>query len=212
MSDWEAKHKPECGKIGHIELETFYPMFASLNETAHQYDGMPLHFPLTHRIINIPTPSVESVVFPDESAIKLVFLGNVILMEQMSSEKWQLIAASFKVRSKLLRRIFREGYVLPGVLSARRQDTKQIRLQYHHSPVTHFGIAKGTVEVKLLDQLAYFDIDNSTSQHGQDPDDRYWIYSTTILEEEFILDCNMFTFNFSIVVNHEAAQMSAEGV
>lgn len=77
---------------------------------------------------------------------------------------------------------------------------RRVRLQYHSSPISDFGIAKGRAEVKNQDKLAYFNLNDNTFEKGQDPDDHYWLYFTTITGEEFTLDCGMFTFNFCIVI------------
>jgi hypothetical protein len=70
----------------------------------------------------------------------------------------------------------------------------QKRLRYHSSPITDFGISCGSVNVKNQDKLNYFSPSDFTFMNGQDPDDHYWIYFTTISGEEVTLDCSMSTY------------------
>lgn len=121
---------------------------------------------------------------------------------------------------KLFRRIGREGYLLPiltslciGLLAEMYTSTagsapdgelrRRMRLQYNSSPISDFGIAKAIADVKDQDKLAYFNFSDNTFEKGQDPDDHYLLYFTTIRGEEFILDLGMFTFNFCFVVRLE---------
>jgi hypothetical protein len=160
-------------------------------------------------------------VFADNSAAKLILLGEPIaLPDIMEDKRWWPTAASREVCMKLFRRIGREGYLLPiltslciGLLAEMYTTTavsvsdspdgdfrRRVRLQYHSSPISDFGIARATAEVKDQDKLAYFNFSDNTFEKGQDPKDHYLLYFTTIRGEEFILDLGMFTFNFCLMV------------
>ncbi|KAJ7464823.1 hypothetical protein B0H11DRAFT_1734080 [Mycena galericulata] len=219
--DWPT-HKPICGKTDRIDLETFYPFLACLADMSHmRQEDKPIHPAMTHSIVNSPNPGSHPARFPDGSAAKLVLLGEPIDAMQLGSPKWWPTALSDKVRSKLLRRIVREGYTLPVVTSiclallaemytttavsaAASPDGKlqrRTRLTYKSSPIADFGVAAGSADVKNQDKLAYFKISENLFVRGQDPDDHYWIYFTTIRGEDILLDCAMFTFNMCLLVN-----------
>ncbi|KAJ6581487.1 hypothetical protein B0H19DRAFT_1115429 [Mycena capillaripes] len=227
--DW-TKHKPKCGKTDRINLERFYPFLACLAQTLHVHNDKPPHPGLSHTILNAPNPGCHPVGFPDGSAAKLVVLGDPVQMpNDFGSHKWWPHAMSPNVRGKMFRRISREGYVLPAVMSvclallsemytttavsaADSPDGKpqiRTRLTYKSSPIADFGIAAGSADVKSQDKLAYWqpgaeaeDTDASFFR-GQDPNDHYWIYFTTIRGEDVLLDCSMFTFNMCLMVHAE---------
>ena len=118
------------------------------------------------------------------------------------------------VRSKLVRRIAREGRVLPtftsiclalmlAMYSTTTKGTEEphrIRLRYRPSPISDFGIVSGSARVTPEDQWAYIMPDKSIIK-GQDSKDHYWIYFQTQKGEEVLLDCSMFTFNMCLVVH-----------
>lgn len=180
-----------------------------------------MHPAMTHTIVNSPNPGSYPTGFPDGSAANLVVLGEQIdYPMDLGSAKWWPSAATDKVRSKLLRRIVREGYTLPiatsiclallaemytttAVSAAESPDgklKKRTRLTYKSSPIADFGVVAGSVDVKNQDKLAYFHLSDMSFIRGQDPDDHYWIYFTTIRGEDIFLDCCMFTFNMCLLV------------
>ncbi|KAK0443970.1 uncharacterized protein EV420DRAFT_1575761, partial [Desarmillaria tabescens] len=208
---WEKEHKQTCGKTDRIDIGRFYPLLAILAETA-RFNGLkPTHPALTHRISAPPT----IVGFPDGSAAKVVELGPEISVDDTMSEKWWSTAAGAtdQTRRKLFARLCKKGEVLPivtslclGLLatmytttSSRGSGSRRIRLQYKSCPISDFGIAKGSVDVKCQDQLAYFN--GNKFWKGQDPNDHYWIYFRTVRGEEILLDIGMFTFNFCMMVS-----------
>jgi hypothetical protein len=77
---------------------------------------------------------------------------------------------------------------------------RRIRLKYKTSPIMDFGVITGSANVKNQDRLAYLNLTDNSFMHGQDPNDHYWIYFTTIKGEEILLDCAMFTFNMCLIV------------
>ena len=95
----------------------FYPLLACLFETSHFHPDKPLSPGLTHTIINSPNPGTSATVFPNGSAANLLLLGEPIQKTEMGSQKWWPSAASPKVRSKMFRRICREGYLLPNLVA-----------------------------------------------------------------------------------------------
>lgn len=113
-----------------------------------------------------------------------------------------------------MRRILRESHTLP-ILTAiciailaevyttdYDADTKyaRVRMKYRSSPIADFGIATGAADVKNQDKLAYLDMETVVFTRGQDPNEHYWIYVTTIRGEKFVLDLAMFTFNLCMMV------------
>ena len=181
-----------------------------------------MHPAQTHVIVNTPNPGVSATIFSDNSAAKLILLGEPISITELGrdNERWWPTASSPSVRMKLFRRIGREGYLLPiltslciGLLAEMYTTTavsasdspdghlrRRVRLQYNSSPVADFGIAKAIADVKDQDKLAYFNFSDNSFEKGQDPNDHYLLYFTTIRGEEFILDLGMFTFNFCFMV------------
>jgi hypothetical protein len=179
------------------------------------HSDKPIHFALRHRIINSPNPGSKANLLPDGSWANLVVLGDPIDQSQMGSESWWPTAMSPAVRSKFLRRVVTEGMVLP-ILTATcfalltemytnpsGENDYRPRLNYRSSPITDFGIAAGSARVHDQDRLAYYQPSEKNFRRGQDPDEHYWLYFTTIRGENIILDCAMFTFNMCLVVTDE---------
>jgi hypothetical protein len=178
--------------------------------------------------VNTPNPGVSPTAFSDNSAAKLILLGEPISITETKHERWWPTASSPSVRMKLFRRILSEGYLLPiltslciGLLAEMYTTTavtesdspdgnlrRRVRLQYNSSPISDFGIAKAIADVKNQDKLAYFNFSDNTFEKGQDPNDHYLLYFTTIRGEEFILDLGMFTFNFCFMVQLEPYKFS----
>ena len=185
----------------------------------HTHPDKPLHKALTHDIVNAPNPRQRSSRLPDGSAAKVVLLGDPILQSEINTPIWWPSANSIMVRSKLFRRIWREGFVIPIVtaiavslltemykttyvpasISVDGKAIPRVRLQHRKSPLTDFGIAKGVADVKQQDKLAY--IQDRSFTKGQDPNDHYWLYFTTLNGEEITIELNMYTFNFGMLVD-----------
>ncbi|KAJ7274191.1 hypothetical protein C8J57DRAFT_1595127 [Mycena rebaudengoi] len=180
--DWPS-HKSSCGKTDRIDIGSFYPFMACLAESAHQHSAKPTHPAVKHTIVNSPNPGSHPAEFPDGSAANLILLGDPISWPREAGDpKWWPSALSPKVRSKLLRRIMREGYALQiataiciGLLSEIYTTTsvpasespdgelqRRIRLKYKTSPIMDFGVITGSANVKNQDRLAYLNLtDNS---------------------------------------------------
>ncbi|KAJ7159159.1 hypothetical protein C8R43DRAFT_994937 [Mycena crocata] len=218
--DWTT-HKTICGKTDRIELETYYPFLACMADAFHFNQDKPLHPAMTHVIVNSPNPYSRPTPFPDGSAANLVLWGDPInLATDMGSARWWPSALTDKVRGKFLRRLVREGYTLAVTTSIclallaemytttavsaadspNGEPERRTRLTYKSSPIADFGVVAGSVDVKSQDKLAYLSLSNMSFTRGQDPDDHYWIYFTTIRGEEILLDCAMFTFNMCLLI------------
>jgi hypothetical protein len=216
------------GKTDRIDLVTFYPLLAGLAIAARAHPDKPIHPALSHVIVNTPNPGVSATVFSDNSAAKLILLGEPIPVGEAGGERWWPTASTPSVRMKLYRRILCEGYLLPiltslciGLLAEMYTTTavtepdspdgnlrRRVRLQYNSSPISDFGIAKAIADVKDQDKLAYFNFSDDTFEKGQDPNDHYLLYFTTIRGEEFILDLGMFTFNLCFNVRLQPYKFS----
>lgn len=169
--------------------------------------------------MNNPHPECPPVTLNDGWEGRPVILGDK-LTTPPGTDEWWSSAPSLNIRGKLLRRMMREGSVLPivtavciSLLAEMYTTTKKhrIRLRYKSSPISDFGVAMGSAKVTSQDRLAYFSLSDGNMTHGQDPDKHYWIYFTTIRGEEIILDCAMFTFNMCLMVNGTAPYLPQLG-
>lgn len=178
------------------------------------YKDTPVHPALQHQIVNSPNPGSHPVMVDGWAGMPII-LGDPMSFS-VRPEEWWLSASSPAIRSKLIQRIMREGFVLPIVTavcvallaemysttsgSSTNKKQRRIRLRYKSSPIADFGIAVGSARVTDQDKLVYFRLSDGTIVHGQDPKQHYWIYFTTVRGEEITLDCAMYTFNMCIVV------------
>jgi hypothetical protein len=175
------------------------------------------HPALRHKVINSPNPNTPSAPLPDGSTARIVKLGDLVDVSDYTNDMshWWPTGISPHVRFELMRRISREGNVLPIVTSiclalmlgmystTTKKGTKEshrVRLRYRTSPICDFGIVSGSVRVAPEDQLAYVLPDKSVIK-GQDPQDHYWIYFRTLKGEEGLLECNLFALNMCLVVD-----------
>lgn len=213
------------GKNDKIHLESFYPFLAYLATLCHidPRARKPQHFALHYKITNNVNPLAVPIKLPDGWEAKLVMVDDTTLLEHDPNDvdvrTWYPLAESQAVGSKLHRRIGFEGFVLPiltavcvAILSEIYSTTsgkapdgtdlpgRRTRLRYLSSPIADFGIGKGTVPVTPEDRLAYYRRSTGEIMRGQDPDDHYWLYFTTIRGEEVDLDVSMFTFNMSLLI------------
>ncbi|KAG6835926.1 hypothetical protein H0H93_013261 [Arthromyces matolae] len=212
-TDWPA-HKLQCGqgKTDRIDLKQFYPFLACLAEVGRFSRHKPGNPAQNHVILNNPVPTTEVCSLPDGSSANLVLLGEKA-PQTPDLDPWWPSAATSPIRSKLYRRIQREGYLLPllmavsiGLLREMYTSTpegptgRRVRLRHGKSPIADFGIAKGKVRVTNQDRLAYFYLEDHTFELGQDPDEHYWFYFKTLSGQKLTLDVGMFTFNMCIAV------------
>lgn len=212
------------GDTDKIDFQSFYPLIAAAIQACRMHPDLE-HPAVRHKILNSPNPSSGDVVeFPNGWKAKLVLLGERIPMSDTSSPNWWPTAESPDIRSKLFRRILSDGFLLPIVLATtlalvseiytttavpksevphwQFSGRRRVRLSYNRSPFADIGIAKGTcTRVTPQDQLAYYNINTNQFLMGQDPNDHYWIYFTTLHGHEYFLDCGMMPFNFTLLVD-----------
>ena len=89
-----------------------------------------------------------------------------------------------------------ELYTTTSAADAKRQDWQfhyRTRLTVRSSPIADFGIMAGSVSGPNIGRLAYYDTQTKSTTYGQDPNDHYWIYFTTIRGEVLYLDCGLYT-------------------
>ncbi|KIK61161.1 hypothetical protein GYMLUDRAFT_590292 [Collybiopsis luxurians FD-317 M1] len=212
--DW-LNHKKQCGKdkTDRIPLDIFYPFLVLLAECNRFYPAPQEHPAVKRYILNSPNPNAHPCKFPDGTEAKLVVLGDEIKPDELLSKKWWPAAQTEKVCAKLGRRFLREGNLFPLITavlvsllgemytspydssSSSSKSLRRTRLSYKSSPIADFGIARGRANVTPQDRFAYWNIATDNFWIGQDPNDHYWIYFTTLKGEELIIDFGMFTFN-----------------
>ncbi|KAJ2914698.1 hypothetical protein MD484_g5696, partial [Candolleomyces efflorescens] len=227
--DWKA-HKSNCVKSDAIELGSFYPLIALIMELERHDPFRPSHYAFGHQIVNSPNPwDTDSIIsLPDGSERRLIVLGDRMSfpLAQYAPTNWWPTAQSDLVRRKLQNRLQSEHFLLPSVISVlfaimaeiyttpttaesvnRRGGAKAtgvgggVRLVYHGTPIADFGIAKGRVNVAPQDHFVYrFRNNGGVLLKGQDPDEHYWIYFTTVHGEDVFLDCGMFLYNHPMFV------------
>ncbi|KAF6748501.1 hypothetical protein DFP72DRAFT_820078 [Ephemerocybe angulata] len=223
-ADWRD-HKRHCGKTDRVELEAFMPLIAVMMLTHRTHPSCPHSPALSHKIINSPNPGTPAITFPDGSSATLVLLGERTAPNALQSHEWWPTAESIDTRNQFVKRFFSETPLLPSVLAillsilvevystthvpaSDAHDGKaqrRVRLKYRGSPISDFGIAKGSVvNVSAENRFVYYTIDpaggTGTFTKGMDPDDHYWIYFTTTTGEEITLDCGLLTFAYPFIV------------
>lgn len=198
------------GKTDRIDLATFYPALATFIDLNRLDGDSPLHPALQHQIINDVNPGVPPCTLPDGSKAVLLILGRKLEPDEdvYNTKIWNPPAQTMGTLSKLQRRICREGFVLPHVMSVcialvaemytsnydASSGERRTRLRYNSQPIADFGIVCGSVDARNQDKLAYLLPDGDILK-GQDPHEHYWIYFKTIHGEDVFLECSMFTFN-----------------
>lgn len=219
--DW-ATQKPNCGKTERIELASYYPLLAIIQEQCHAHQAVGIHPALEREVVNDVNPGTHPYRLPNGYESKVVLLGDKKPMEFLhaSSTNWWPLAQSPKVASKLQRRVGRGGNVLPIITAVciamlseiytttsgpdtkahPAQHPKRVRFKYRSSPIADFGIATGYADVKKQDRLAFWTLEDGIIRIDQDPREHYWIYFTTLRGETLYLDCGLFTFNMCIMV------------
>lgn len=179
----------------------------------------PPHFAVVYKITNNPGPSTPTYKRSDGREAKLVIVDDrgpihFSLGMALNIMEWWPRAQSNTVAGKLQRRIMRTGLVLPvaatiaGALlseiytttSAAGSSKTRIRLKYRSSPIADFGICRGSVRVDPSDRLLFYSLGRKQIIDGQNPDDHYWLYFTSLKGEEVYLDFSMHPFNFTHVL------------
>lgn len=160
------KEPLSTGKTDRIDLATFHPFLVCLAEISHMSQVTPVHSAFTRTIDDLDSLPSD---LPDGSAARLILLCDTMSSVDLGSERWYPTAVSDKARSKLLRRIRREGHILPIVIStclallAEMYSTttvsasdspdgklkRRTRLRYRSSPLSTSGLRK----VQQLSQI-----------------------------------------------------------
>ncbi|KIL66725.1 hypothetical protein M378DRAFT_102907 [Amanita muscaria Koide BX008] len=201
--DW-PHHKLTCN-LDRVDLAVMYPFLASLAEIGHCRQWKPFHPALTHQIVfpeNWPHVCVVPIILDDR-----------IPEDEFTLAKWCPRLPTDSDRRKVFQRILHEGYTLPILVSisiallAGIYTTKAVRapngnvrrgvrLMYRGSPISDFGIAKGSLNVQEQNRLVYFkETPIILFSRGQDPNEHYWLYFKTIKNEEAIVDLATSMFN-----------------
>ncbi|KAG2009704.1 hypothetical protein CC2G_012605 [Coprinopsis cinerea AmutBmut pab1-1] len=184
--------------------------------TSNTDQEKPMHPGLTHTISRS-----AFCEFPDGGSAALIVLGDKcdLAVPMGKPEVWWPTAPSASARSRLIQRFIHEGYLLPRIVAlcfsllaemyttTSGQGKRRVRLKYSSSPIADFGIVKGRVEVEDHDRFAYYNPSTNTFAYGQDPEDHYWIYFSSLCGDEVVLDCGMSPFNFSVGVHQLKAYL-----
>ncbi|KAJ2914705.1 hypothetical protein MD484_g5697, partial [Candolleomyces efflorescens] len=207
-------------------------------DTHRLHELRPHHRALTHKIVSAPDfrDSADGIrEFPDGSGVlgRIITLGDPIHLDTALAhpEEWWPSASDEDTRDLLTQRIISEGFILPSILgtlvtlmSAMYATTytsakgkgkgterkRQIRLKYYGSPISDFGIVKGSVNIDARHRMGYLIPSEPLFIKGQDPDDHYWIYFTTAAGRDIYLDCGLYAFHKGRVL--EAQPYSKHGM
>ena len=147
----------------------------------------------------------------------MVSLGDQVSFEELvkKAKAWWPLYPSLIDARRLRDRITREGNVLlintaicvallaelyttTSDAGAKRQDWQfdhRTRLTVRSCPIADFGIMAGSVSGPRIGRLAYYDTQTKSTTYGQDPNDHYWIYFTTLRGEVLYMDCGLYTLN-----------------
>ena len=99
-----------------------------------------------------------------------------------------------------------ELYTTTSDANAKRQSWQfdhRTRLTVRSSPIADFGIMAGSVTGPGISRLAYYDTQSKSTIYGQDPNEHYWIYFTTLRGEILYLDCGIYTLDPGGVLNSD---------
>ncbi|KAF9560889.1 hypothetical protein CPC08DRAFT_817993 [Agrocybe pediades] len=189
--DWKKSHKPACGKTQIINLESYHAILAYISHLCHEHPAVPTHFALEEYVGYIDSPPDEegevppTVLhgrpLPEESRLK--YDGHVLPI---------VLATCIALAAELY---------ATDVSSSSSPNDKHLRLAIANSPVTDFGIVMGVVNVGDGNRLAFHDLLTGEWSLNQESNDHYWIYFKTLAGDEFFLDCGMFPFNLTCMVN-----------
>ncbi|GJE91820.1 hypothetical protein PsYK624_079710 [Phanerochaete sordida] len=163
--------------------------------------------------MNDPDPSVGLTPLPNNIHAMLLEIDDTECINSGPVD-WAPHAQSPATALKMFTRVMRDGRLLPiltavcvallaemyTTTSAGGSASVRQRLQYSTSPIADFGIVLGKVTVPQCERLAYKRASNGVVVLGQDPEQHWWLYFTTIRGEDFFLDVGLFPFNFSMVV------------
>lgn len=208
------------GRTDRIHIEQFYPFLAWLHQKSFAFvHHLSPHPALKAKISNQVKYIVTPVRLRDGSMAQTVSLDDRQAVDPSYHDNlayWYPLAQGLDHAQHLYRRLYYSGHLLPilatvatSVLTQMYTTTsgvnapsaRRVRLGYLSSPISDFGIVKGSVMVTPSDHLVFRKMSNGNIIQRQHPQDHYWLYFTTVKGEELSLDCGMFTFNMSQVVD-----------
>ena len=201
------------GETDRIELRSFYPYLALIVEQFHNSVALEGHPALNHMIVGGP----KRIRQVNGTTCTVISLGDPVSFDdfvQKPGAWWPQYPSAIDAR-RLRDRITREGntllintaiciallaelYTTTSDAGAKRQDWQfhhRTRLTVRSCPIADFGIMAGSVSGPGIGQLAYYDTLAKSTTYGQDPNDHYWIYFTTIRGEVLYLDCGLYTLS-----------------
>jgi len=201
------------GQTDRIELRSFYPFLALIIEQFHNSVALEGHPALNRSIVG----GLKRLHQADGTACTVISLGDSVSFDELVKKPeawWPQYPSAIDAR-RLRDRITREGntllvntaicvailaelYTTTSDVDAKRQDWQfhhRTRLTVSSCPIADFGVMAGSVTGPNIGQLAYYDTQAKSTTYGQDPNDHYWIYFTTIRGEVLYLDCGLYTLS-----------------
>jgi len=171
------------------------------------------HAALNHVLVGLP----KQIRQADGTSCTVISLGDPVAFDELVKKPeawWPRFTSAIDAR-RLRDRITREGntllvntaiciallaelYTTTSEAGAKRQDWQfhhRTRLTVGSCPIADFGIMAGSVSGPGIGQLAYYDTLAKSTTYGQDPNDHYWIYFTTIRGEVLYLDCGLYSLS-----------------
>jgi hypothetical protein len=201
------------GETDRIELRAFYPFLGLIIEQFHNSVALEGHPALNHIIVG----GLKQIPQADGTSCTVISLGDQVSFDELvkKAKAWWPQFPSIINARRLRDRITREGntllintaiciallaelYTTTSEAGARRQDWQfdhRTRLTVKSCPIADFGIMTGSVSGPGIGRLAYYDTQTKSTTYGQDPDEHYWIYFTTLRGEVLYLDCGLYTLN-----------------
>ena len=201
------------GETDRIELHSFYPFLGLIIEQFHNSVALEGHPALNHIIVG----GLKRIRQADGTFCTVVSLGDQVSFDELvkKARAWWPRYPSLIDARRLRDRISREGntllintaiciallaelYTTTSAAGAKRQDWQfdhRTRLTVRSCPIADFGIVAGSVSGHGIGRLAYYNTKTKSTTYGQDPNDHYWIYFTTLRGEVLYLDCGLYTLN-----------------
>lgn len=184
----------------------------------------PYHAVFTHELVNDPNAPNPKIKIPAghgcRPGAKLLVLGDPWDEMKDPLSKWCRSLRSPKDTYLLKGRLSRTGFALvlttamcltilgKMYTTTSSKDhpagqTHRVRLKYRSSPIADFGIVKGSVKVPADRVFTFYLRDEDKFLPGQNPDEHYWIYFTTLRGDVVYLDCHLFTFGIAMEILSE---------
>lgn len=194
-------------------MRSFYPFLGLIIEQFHNSVALEGHPALSHVIVG----GQKQIRQADGTSCTVISLGEHVPFDELVQKPkawWPRYPTTVDAR-RLRDRITREGntllintaiciallaelYTTTSDANAKRQDWQfhyRTRLTVRSCPIADFGIVAGSVSGPSIGRLAYYDTQAKSTTYGQDPNDHYWIYFTTLRGEILYLDCGLYTLS-----------------